>query len=400
MKTLFKEFFYPSEEDIKDVWDNSLIVFDTCALLNLYRYTEKTRKSFINIMESYIERLWIPYQVALEFLQEKNDVIKSQEKAYDEIYKEIDNASHNIENAFNKYKKHVVIDTESFKVKINGFINNIKTELQATRSNLPKYDKKDILLEKIISFFNNKVGPDFTEEELKALYKEGENRYKQEIPPGYKDEKRKRNLGNRYLFGDLIIWKQIIKKALEEKRNIIFVTDDQKDDWWLIENGQTKSPRLELYKEFFLGTEQQRILIYKADSFLQYSNQYLKSSTNIVDDSSIEEVKALPPLFEYIPTYADIDKLIKDYKNKYGIDISEMSIPTLNDLLTDGNKSCLYTQNDYKSVLDYLNKKQKTEDDYIKKAIEYIKDEKFDTIIKDDYLKREIMKNIASKYKK
>ena len=80
MKTLFKEYFYPSDADIKDVWDNSLIVFDTCSLLNLYRYTEKTRESFIKILESYKERLWIPYQVAMEFLQEKKEVIKSQER--------------------------------------------------------------------------------------------------------------------------------------------------------------------------------------------------------------------------------------------------------------------------------------------------------------------------------
>ena len=52
MKTLFKEYFYPSETDIKEVWDNSLIVFDTCALLNLYRYTEKTRDDFVNLLES------------------------------------------------------------------------------------------------------------------------------------------------------------------------------------------------------------------------------------------------------------------------------------------------------------------------------------------------------------
>ena len=85
MKTLFKEYFYPSETDIKEVWNDSLIVFDTCALLNLYRYTEKTRDDFVNLLESNKERLWIPYQVATEFLQDKKDVIKSQEKADDKI---------------------------------------------------------------------------------------------------------------------------------------------------------------------------------------------------------------------------------------------------------------------------------------------------------------------------
>ena len=90
MKTLFREYFYPSDTDIKEVWNDALIVFDTCALLNLYRYTEKTRESFIKILEAYKDRLWIPYQVAKEFLQDKKEVIKSQEKAYDEIIRQLD----------------------------------------------------------------------------------------------------------------------------------------------------------------------------------------------------------------------------------------------------------------------------------------------------------------------
>lgn len=404
MKTLFKEYFYPSDADIKDVWDNSLIVFDTCSLLNLYRYTEKTRESFIKILESYKERLWIPYQVAMEFLQEKKEVIKSQEKAYDEINKELDDAINKLEKAFNKYKKHVVINTELFKTKTRKSIETIKSELQDTRSKLPQYDKKDDLLETIITVFENKVGTDFCETELNKLYKEGESRYKEEIPPGYKDKKQKKSLDNRHLYGDLIIWKQIIKKASDDKCNIIFVTDDQKEDWWLIENGKTISPRLELYREFFTETEQQRLLIYKADSFLHYSNQYLKDSPNKIDESSIQEVKTLPPLTEHVPTYKDFYKKIKDLKDKYGIDIYENLTPTLDELLKDKKYSYSDIKGDYKNLLKFINDKQIAEDDFIKKAIEYIRDKDSDdfinTINKDDYLRTYIMKNIQHKYMK
>jgi hypothetical protein len=42
------------------------------------------------------------------------------------------------------------------------------------------------------------------------------------IPPGFRDEE----------CGDLIIWKQLLDKAKDHKDGVIFVTDDQKDDWW------------------------------------------------------------------------------------------------------------------------------------------------------------------------
>ena len=314
MKTLFKEYFYPSETDIKEVWDNSLIVFDTCALLNLYRYTEKTRDDFVNLLESNKERLWIPYQVAMEFLQNKNEVIKSQEKAYDEINRSLEDTFKKVESTFNNYKKHVVLDIEVFKTKIKNFIDNIKKELDKTHSKHPKYDKEDILLEKISSVLENRIGNDFSEDDLNKLYKIGENRYKLQIPPGYKDAKNKNNQGNRHLYGDLIVWKQIIKKALDEKCNIIFVTDDQKEDWWLIENGKTISPRLELYKEFFEETKQ-RILIYKADSFLKNSNTYLKGGSDKIEKETIEEVQDII-LKSFI-----LNDVLKDNMSSYQIDL-------------------------------------------------------------------------------
>ena len=314
MKTLFKEYFYPSETDIKEVWNDSLIVFDTCALLNLYRYTEKTRDDFVNLLESNKERLWIPYQVAMEFLQDKKDVIKSQEKAYDKINQSFEEALKKIESTFNEYKKHVILDIEGLKSKVKDFIYSIKKELEKTHSKHPQYDKEDILLKKISSAFENRVGNDFSEDELNQLYKDGENRYKQQIPPGYKDAKNKNSQGNRHLYGDLIVWKQIIKKAFEEKRNIIFVTDDQKEDWWLIESGRTISPRLELYKEFFEETKQ-RILIYKADSFLKNSNTYLKGGSDKIEKETIEEVQDII-LKSFI-----LNDVLKDNMSSYQIDL-------------------------------------------------------------------------------
>ena len=68
MKRLLKEQNTDWSVIPEKVWQNGIIVFDTNVLLNLYRYNEETRNELLKLMKSYQNRLWMPYQVALEFL--------------------------------------------------------------------------------------------------------------------------------------------------------------------------------------------------------------------------------------------------------------------------------------------------------------------------------------------
>lgn len=92
---------------------------------------------------------------------------------------------------------------------------------------------------------------DFTRDEVYVICEEGENRYKKEIPPGYKDGKKKDGIRK---YSDLILWKEVIRYAKEQKKNIIFVTDDVKPDWWNIENDKYEFLP-QLIKEFERDTK-------------------------------------------------------------------------------------------------------------------------------------------------
>jgi hypothetical protein len=52
-----------------------------------------------------------------------------------------------------------------------------------------------------------------TDVQLKSLALEGEERYKNEIPPGYRDGKKDASRDPFRKYGDLIIWKQIINQG-------------------------------------------------------------------------------------------------------------------------------------------------------------------------------------------
>jgi hypothetical protein len=119
---------------------------------------------------------------------------------------------------------------------------------------------------------------------LKELYKEGDKRYETKIPPGFADSKK----AHPEKYGDFIIWKQILEFAKNEEKSVIFVTNDEKEDWWLIKHGEKLQPHPKLKKEFnnFTGQEYHS---YTLSQFLEYAEEYLKTP---IDSSVIEEVKS------------------------------------------------------------------------------------------------------------
>lgn len=84
MKELFRGYFPFSDEENSDMWENCIFVFDTNVLLSMYKYKEKTRTAFIDLLNKIKDRIWIPYHVAYEFLINKDNTLISIFKNYDE----------------------------------------------------------------------------------------------------------------------------------------------------------------------------------------------------------------------------------------------------------------------------------------------------------------------------
>jgi hypothetical protein len=98
---------------------------------------------------------------------------------------------------------------------------------------------KDPILDKVLLLFDGKVGDPYDITALQKLYKEGEERYSREQPPGFMDAKEK---NNERKYGDFILWKQILDFAKAESCSIIFVTGEKKEDWWIRKNGRIVFP--------------------------------------------------------------------------------------------------------------------------------------------------------------
>ncbi|AVF48851.1 hypothetical protein CMT89_03345 [Elizabethkingia anophelis] len=311
MKSKLSEYYKLSESEIKEHWEKDIFCFDANVLLNLYRYSPKTREAFFSLLEKVKDRIWITYQAAFEYQKNRLAVINAQREAYKEIRETLTKKKGEIEAKLNSFKKHPYLQTTELKKQIESAFDSIGRDLDNLEGKHPDYLENDPVWDKLSTLLDGKVGDDFSKEDLEKLYRDGKKRYDEKVPPGYMDMKEKQNEGNRSLYGDIIVWKQVIEKAkaADTKNSIILITDDLKEDWWYKFKGKTLSPRPELIKEYKEETTK-RINIYQADKFLEMANKNLSQETTkeaiqevrnvrLADELDIEkEIRELEMLFE------------------------------------------------------------------------------------------------------
>jgi hypothetical protein len=242
MRELFPGYYRPSDETFKALWDECVFVFDANVLLNVYRYSPKTLKNFLNILEKLQERLWLPHQAAYEYQENRLNVISAQHQPYEDIPKLLNEL---IARIGTNYPRHPFINTNKINRLLTQTRNSIEKELDLSKQQHRDLISNDDLRDKLDSIFNTRVGNPYDDNRLKALYGEAEKRYQNNIPPGYKDNKKTETRK----YGDVIVWFQIKDYAGSIKKPILLVTDDRKDDWWLVHKGKTIGPRPELIQE-------------------------------------------------------------------------------------------------------------------------------------------------------
>lgn len=273
-----------TEEQLEKLWSEAIFVFDTNVLLHLHRYSPETSKEFLGILEKLAaqDRLWIPYQVALEYHTHKQLISEEVKGHYERIRNDLDKPNEDIKRTLSKLQERLQVSIHSLQENIDDAISKVQEEIDSLQTTHIEWLNTKEIDGKLIALCRNRVGTAFTFEELSNARDEGADRYIKSIPPGYLDSG-KRNTDQ---YGDFIIWLQIIKFTTENNKPILFITDDQKADWWADVNGMSR-PRSELIDE--IGEKaSQDFHMYVSSSFLEEARERL--SIEITDDA-LEEVE-------------------------------------------------------------------------------------------------------------
>ena len=88
----FQHFYPPDEDETAMALRTGLITVDSNVLLSLYRFRVEARDDPFRVLERLGDRLWIPYQVGLEFHRNRLSVIAAQENYFSTTRNELTTA--------------------------------------------------------------------------------------------------------------------------------------------------------------------------------------------------------------------------------------------------------------------------------------------------------------------
>lgn len=288
MRRHFFGYYEMTPEQFEKLWKDCVFVVDTNVLLDMYRLSANARDALFQTLSLLKNRLWIPYQVAFEYHKEITSVLLAQIKKCDEM---ITDSSHMVNKILEgcQATRNFPYLSEQLQERIRQVAQDIETEVDAEKTELEELINSNPTQDKIAELLEGRLWDKLQEDRLSIIYNEGRRRYDQKIPPGYGDMKEKQ--GND-MFGDLVIWEEMIAFAVKNKKDVIFISSDtNKDDWFIKVGNKLKGPRAELRMEFAERTEGRVYYAYPTSLFLTRAGDYIKAPK--VSDAIIEEVASM-----------------------------------------------------------------------------------------------------------
>lgn len=259
--------FSTTIEPVSTIKDNCIFVIDTNALLVPYYANTQDLEAIRNVLKDLIsnDRFIVPGQVAREFANRRPEQIK-------EVFQQLNRRLNTIQtfqtaqypllSSIQDYQDLINIEKE-----YNGFAKeykeSYKTKLDEVLKKIKEWTWNDPVSSVYRELFNDGVIFDLQFDKTE-ITKELERRYLHKIPPGYKDQS-KADEG----IGDLLIWLTILEIGKTKNKSVIFVSGEEKSDWYYKSEGQTLYPRFELVTEFKLHSVDNSFHIIRFSEFLE-----------------------------------------------------------------------------------------------------------------------------------
>lgn len=286
IEELFVGWYDYDVDEYSPLINNSKISLDTNVLLNIYRYSKETSDKTLYLLNKIKDRLIFSYYVAFEFTKNRKKVESASieeykkyqskiESKYEEIINELKSISNNKLAQKDKLIESVIKNKEKV---LQNFDSSIDKKMEVFKSGLEK---------EICQLFEGKIIDKYSDIEFESIKAEGIRRQKNQIPPGYKDEEKGEN-------GDYYIFKQLIDYSKNNDIDIIFVTDDVKEDMFQTIRG-VKSPRPELLNEFNKETNR-KLIIMTVQEFL--NNKIIFDED--ISEKVLDEIKIISNENRYI----------------------------------------------------------------------------------------------------
>lgn len=186
------------------------------------------------------DQLFLPAQAVREFLDNRSsklsDMNDSLSKKISQSYQYV--GPHPLLSELVEFK-----DLESKETILRQAMQDYHKEIKKVRGVIQSWGWDDPVSHMYHEVLKDRVLEDDIDQ--KKVGDELTRRNTLKIPPGYKDSGKNQNNA-----GDLLIWHEILNLAETKKNHLIFVSGDEKQDWWHQSNKEALYPRIELVDEY------------------------------------------------------------------------------------------------------------------------------------------------------
>ncbi len=229
---------------LEEAKKTACVVLDTNALLVPYGIGAQTLSQIEQTYRQLLaeQRLFVPAQVAREFARNRVTKLAELHQKLSKRRSQLQSfrqGNYPLLERLPEYKR--LLDVEE---KLDSLTSEYRKLIASVVDHVRSWEWNDPVSVLYGDVFSAQVvvGTSKSEEEIK---REHLRRFLHKIPPGYKDESK--DDGG---VGDLLIWLAILEIGAVHKTSMIFVSGEEKADWWHRSENQPLYPRYELVDEY------------------------------------------------------------------------------------------------------------------------------------------------------
>ncbi len=277
-----KKSFMFTLKPLSEIKNDCLYVLDANVLLLPYTTGVKSLDAIKDVYLRLVgsNKIFIPSQVIREYLDNRSNKLSN-------INESLSKKSNQNFNYVDKYPlleslpeyQDILEQEKLLKEAIKEHQNRIRKTMGAVQAwgwNDPVSKMyHEVLSERVL---------DDSALNLDDISKDLERRNELNIPPGYKDKSKDENQA-----GDLLIWHELLELGKTQSQHVVFVSGDEKADWWHQSGKKPLYPRFELVDEFREVTDGKSFHILSLSGLLEL----FEADIEVVETvkSSEEEVK-------------------------------------------------------------------------------------------------------------
>ncbi|MEB5930967.1 PIN domain-containing protein [Pseudomonas mosselii] len=291
----------------KEIADSCYFVLDANILILPYTAGAQSLQEISKVYKNLAaqKRLFIPAQAAREFLDNRatkiSDAHELLSKKQNQNFQLIE--SHPLLEEIPEFKSF--LDTEK---ELKLLLKKYRSQISETMEVIKSWGWDDPVSKIYHEILATSVLDD-SDLDMTEIEKDLKIRNQFKIPPGYKDSAKDENQ-----IGDLLIWQETLNLAKANSKDVIFVSGDEKNDWWHQSGGRKLYPRFELVDEFRRITNGKSFHIVSLSELLQMFH----AKTEVIDEIKTSETlaKTIDKTKKYNDTIKNAKTLIRDLRER------------------------------------------------------------------------------------